>query len=170
MKRAALVLAWSGLAASAVVHVASFAGVSLFERFVFLHLGLFLLAIPAAFSAKRRTVSWPPGAAFRALTEGGPRWGGRALAIGYAYVVANMVTLIVLSEGGTPAIRDGRYVLRDGGGLIRELTGSEYRWQLAHASRMSSACWVLGYLFFIVRYWAPSASAARVADDARPRP
>ena len=104
MKRAVLLFAWSCFAVSVVIHAASFIGVSLFEKFVFLHFGVFVLGIPAVFSAKNRNIRrgpwWPPGASLRALTEGGPRWGARALIVGYVYFVANFVALFVLSGIG----------------------------------------------------------------------
>jgi hypothetical protein len=48
-----------------------FSGVSLFEQFVFLHFGVFVLGSPAVFS-RRKVPGWPPGAAWHALLDGAP--------------------------------------------------------------------------------------------------
>jgi hypothetical protein len=76
MRRVAFKFALVSLALSLVVHLASFVGESLFEKFVFLYFGIFVLGFPAAFSAKnwkiRKGPWWPPGGSLRALTEGGP--------------------------------------------------------------------------------------------------
>ena len=167
MRRLALYFASACLVLSLSVNVASYFGISLFEKFVFLHFGIFLLGIPAAFSAKNRNIRkspwWPPGAGFRALTEGGPTWGSKALIGGYVYALIQFVALLVLSRAGTPAIRDGKYILHSHGRLIRELTETEYGWQLAHVSRMFSAGWALFYLFFIIWYWSPRAKPTDVS-------
>lgn len=167
MRRLALYFASVCLVLSLVVNVASYFGISIFEKFAFLHIGIFVLGIPAAFSAKnwkiRKGPWWPPGASLRALTEGGPTWGRRAIIWGYAYFIAQFVALLVLSQAGTPAIRDGRYILHSHGRLIRELTEAEYGWQVAHVARMFSAGWALAYVFFIVWYWSPKAKPTDVA-------
>jgi hypothetical protein len=77
------------------------------------------------------------------------------------YFALNMVALFILGEGGSPGVRGGRFILEGHGGLIRELTESEYRWQLSHVSRMFSAGWGLAYTFFVVWY-----SARRSTDSA----
>jgi hypothetical protein len=151
-----VVLAWVGFGASVLVHVASLFGVSLLERFWFLHFGIFALAIPAAVSPRNlqlkgqsRRVAW------RALMDGVPRWVGPALIVGFAYFVLNMIALYVLGEGGGPVVRNGRFVLADHGRVIRELTESEYRRQLSHVARMFSAGWALFYAFLVVWYSTP---------------
>jgi hypothetical protein len=163
MRRFAFYFALVSLTLSLVVHLASFFSVSLFEEFAFLHIGIFVLGIPAAFSAKNWKIKkgpwWPPGASLRALTEGGPTWGPRALIAGQVYALIQFVALLVLSQAGTPAIREGKYILHSHGRLIRELTETEYGWQLAHVARMFSAMWALFYLLFIVWYW-PKAEPA----------
>jgi hypothetical protein len=157
-RRLAVALAWFGLGASVLVHVVSFFGVSLFEQFVFLHFGVFVLGIPAVFS-RRKVPGWPPGAAWRALLDGAPSWAGRALQIAWVYFALNMVALFILGEGGSPDVRDGRFILHNHGQLIRELTESEYRWQLSHVSRMFSAGWALAYTFLVVWYSARRSTA-----------
>jgi hypothetical protein len=152
-RRLAVALSWFGLGASVLVHGVSFFGVSLFEQFAFLHFGVFVLGIPAVFS-RRKVPGWPPGAAWQALLEGAPPWAGRALQVAWIYFALNMVALFVLGEGGSPAVQDGRFILHSHGKLIRELTQSEYRWQLSHVSRMFSAGWALAYTFFVVWYSA----------------
>lgn len=167
MRRLALSFASVCLVLSMVVNVASYFGISLFEKFAFLHIGIFVLGIPAVFSAKnwkiRKGTWWPPGASLRTLTEGGPTWGRRALGWGYAYFIVQFVALLVLSQAGTPVIRDGKYILHRHGRLIRELTETEYGWQLAHVARMFSAGWALAYLFFIIWYWSPKAMSTDLA-------
>ena len=137
MRRLALYFASACLVLSLLVNVASYFGISLFEKFVFLHFGIFLLGIPAAFSPKNRKIRkspwWPPGAGFRALTEGGPTWGPKALIGGYVYALIQFVALLVLSQAGTPAIRDGKYIWRLPGGVRRHRTADA-------VSRTDSPC------------------------------
>jgi hypothetical protein len=106
MRRLALYFASACLVLSVFVNAASYFGISLFENFVFLHFGIFVLGIPAALSAKNREIRkspwWPPGAGFRALTEGGPTWGRKTLIGAYVYAVTQFVALFVLSRGGHP--------------------------------------------------------------------
>jgi hypothetical protein len=155
---------------SLLVHLVSFFGVSLFEQFAFLHFGLFLLAIPAAFSRKVRQVGkkWlSPRESWRALLDGAPSWAGRVLVLGWVYSALNMVVLFVLGEGGTPEAQDGRFILHDHGRLIRELTEAEYRWQLSHVSRMFSAVWALAYTSFLVLYWIPRSTGSALGRTDR---
>lgn len=66
-------------------------------------------------------------------------------------MMVNMGVLFVLGEGGSPQAQDGRFILHSHG----ELTDAEYRWQLAHVSRMFSAGWALAYTFFVFWYSVP---------------
>jgi hypothetical protein len=128
--RIAFAIAWFGLGASLLVHVVSFFGASLFERFLLLHVGVFALGIPASFSRKNRQLrtSWrAPWQSWRTLLQGAPPWAVRVLFVEWPYFVVNMAVLFILGEGGSPKAQDGHFILQGHGGVIRELTEAEYR-------------------------------------------
>jgi hypothetical protein len=168
MKKVAMWIAWIGLALSLVVHVVSFFGVSLFERFAFLHLGIFLIGVPIVFTVKNRTVmrgSKGPRETLQRSFEGGPIWGPKAVIYGFWYLVLNFGVLATLSHAGVLRVQEGRYLLMRGGSLIAELSQSEYQWQLSHRARLFSAAWALGYLSLALWYRSPKTPGTLLAGQ-----
>jgi len=56
--------------------------------------------------------------------------------------------ILFLSQGGGPAIRDGKYVLQSPWGrIIRELSEEEYERQKDYLAREFSAGWMMVYSF-----------------------
>jgi hypothetical protein len=60
-----------------------------------------------------------------------------------AYALVNFAVFIVLSEGGGPHERDGKYVLQEHGTVLRELSEAEYHQQRAYVVRGFSGHWML---------------------------
>lgn len=141
----ALVLSWAGLAAAIFVNVASCFGIGLINQFSFLHFGFLGLAIFAVRVEKKRKAS----AALGGAPDRWSPWVGSIALFSFLYFVINFVALFFLSDGGSPSVEDGQYVLQSHGRLIRTLTEPEYRWQVAHVSRMFSSCWMMFYSVFI---------------------
>lgn len=170
LRRFAASLAWLGLMLSLVVHVASFLGVSLMQRFVFLHLGIFALGVPVVLSSRNLSLLKKAAAArWRAVLDGAPAWAQRAVQLAFLYFALNLIALLLLGERGSPEIRGGRFVLVEGRRIIRELTESEYRWKLAHVARMFSAGWGVAYLFFAaIWYRAPATGPAPLGRSDHP--
>lgn len=136
-----------GFILALIVHVSALLGVDVAARFHgvwFLHAALFVVFIPFVIFARRDFGAQPSliqiGAAL-------PRW---VVAIGliiFVYAVVNFLIFMAGTEGGSPSIRDGKYLLLEHGKLIRELTASEY-WALqTNVVRGFSGHWLV--LFFV---------------------
>ena len=70
-----------------------------------------------------------------------------------AYTFVNFMLFFYLSEGASPGISIGSYVLQSHGTVIRELTESEYNWQQAYILRGFSGHWLIFYLLPAVYFW-----------------
>ena len=143
-------LALVGFALSALVHLATFVGVNpqgIFPGVWVLHLGIFLVWVPAIFGAEKLG-KWPTrGKLWGFLVEKGPRWMQVLCVILAVNAVFNFLfTGCVLNEGGGPGRIDGRPVLHHGGEVIRELTEEEFEKHQAYVVRVFSAIWLVFYL------------------------
>jgi len=56
------------------------------------------------------------------------------LIMGYAAINFHLTSSLM--EGGTPIIKDGKYIFQSHGTFIRELSSTEYFWQKAYALRL----------------------------------
>lgn len=91
-----------------------------------------------------------------------PEWSKRLAVVLLAYAIFNFLfTMIVLNEGGFPAVVDGRAVLHtyNFGVVIRELTPAEYQLHQAYVVRASSGHWML--LYYLAAMGAHSHVVAR---------
>ena len=143
MKVAFSIFAVCGFFASLLTHLTTFFGINpaKYVPWVWvLHLGIFIAMIPLLIAQRRKK-------AFRQdMLAALPHWARYAITGFFAYAFLNFALFFFLSEGGSSAIRDGKYVLHSHGQIIRELSEQEYELQRAYELRGFSGHWMLFYL------------------------
>jgi hypothetical protein len=147
MKMFLSIFALVGFLASLLVHSLTFLGISAAEYVPWvwmLHVGIFVAVIPLIGKDVRRD-----------LVNRKPRWVQAVLIFFIAYAVINFILFFWLSQGGTPDIWDGKYVLHSHGKLIRELSEREYHLQQAYVLRGFSGHWMIFYLLPVLNFWCP---------------
>jgi len=145
MSRILGLLSLVGFGLAAVVHVASLAGVDVSQRFPLvwlLHIGIFVLFIPFAFSSRRVLGKRPSFSDMRALIPGWVFVIGVAV---FGYALLNFALFIASTQGGSPSIEEGKYVLQNHGHVIREITEAEYVAFRANELRGFSGHWLAFY-------------------------
>jgi len=146
-------LAFLGFVLSLTVHITALLGMDLSTTIPFvwsLHVGVFVVFIPFVFSS-RKVLGAKSG--LTKIREFFPVW---VLALGtviVAYAFVNFMLFFLASQGGSPAIHDGKFVLQDHGRLIRELTAGEYAAFKANELRGFSGHW-LPFYFLPFAYFA----------------
>jgi hypothetical protein len=139
-----------GFILSFAVHISALIGIdaaSTFPPIWGLHIGALAVFFPIVVSARKSFGIRPTFAQFRSTL---PTW---VIAVGagiFAYAIINFMFFIAGTEGGSPSISDGHYILQNHGKFIRELTQNEYSAFKANEVRGFSGHW----LFF---YFAPFA-------------
>jgi len=88
-----------------------------------LHVGMFVVFVPMFFSIRMEFGRRPK---MRELLSLFPPRARAALVAAMLYTVFNFLAFFVLSEGGTPEIRNNQFVLMNHGKLIRNLSRDEY--------------------------------------------
>jgi hypothetical protein len=139
--------ALAGLILSLTVHVSALFGVDVASRFHgvwFLHAGIFVVFIPFVLFARHDFGAQPSLMQIGATL---PRWVVVIGLIIFVYAIANFLIFMAGTEGGSPTMRDGKYLLLNHGKLIRELTASEYSAFQANVVRGFSGHWLV---FFFV--------------------
>ena len=137
--------AFTGLLLSLAVHVASLAHVdvaSAYPEVWLLHVGIFLVFIPFVFLSRRTLGAKPSLATVKAAFP------MSLVAIGcvlIAYTALNFLLFFLASDGGSPAIKDGSFVLQEHGHFIRQLSSAEYTRYRANELRGFSGHWLLFY-------------------------
>lgn len=145
MNRFFAILALIGFVLSAFVHVAALAGVDVSEKIPLvwmLHAGVFIVFIPFVFSSRKVLGAKPSLSDMRTLVPGWIALAGIAV---FGYAMVNFLIFIASTDGGSPSIREGRYVLQSHGHLIREITRSEYVALRANELRGFSGHWLVFY-------------------------
>jgi hypothetical protein len=134
-----------GFILSLFVHLLSLFGVdvaSIFKPIWFLHIGLFLVVVPIIFFEQKSLSTLNKFARAKSVL---PRRISLSRKVLHVYAVVNFVIWVFLSEGGTPDIRDGKYILHNHGKLMRELTQNEYKLFLINKMRFFSGIWLVFY-------------------------
>jgi hypothetical protein len=145
MNRFFALVAFVGLVLAAAVHVAAVAGIDVTERIPLVwlpHVGIFVVFIPFIFSARKVLGAKPSLSDIRALLPGWVILAGAALLI---YVIINFAIFVVSTQGGSPLIQEGKYVLQNHGQLIREISQAEYTTFQANELRGFSGHWLVFY-------------------------
>ena len=134
-----------GLLISCAVHIASLIGINVSQHIpgiFLLHIGVFIVFIPFVLASQKtlgRRPSWSQlGAVF-------PTWSLLATCILMLYVLINFALFSIATEGGSPSIVDGKYLLSNHGKLIRELSFAEFNAFKANEIRGFSGHWLLFY-------------------------
>lgn len=127
----------------------------------FLHLGIFVVFLPFVISMRSTYGSNLSKGQLKAIL---PRWANMVLAVTFVYAFLNFALFFMRSEGGSPAIRDGVYVLQNHGKVMRELTEPDYKLYQSYVVRGFSGHWLVFYLvpslYFLVRRRETTASPA----------
>ena len=126
-----------------------------------LHLGVFVVFLPLVFALRR---AYGENLSKAQLYSILPRWANTLVILTFAYVFLNFALFIFRTEGGSPEVRDGFYVLQSHGKVIRELSYAEFKLYQAYVLRGFSGHWLVFYLvptlYFLVRRENQEASIA----------
>ena len=145
-----------GFLAALAVHAFALSGIAvqdIWPTVWALHIGVFVVFIPAAFYLRKHSDENDPVALFRGL----PTWAGLALVALFVYAFLNFFVSLSKTAGATPELRDGRYVLHNKGSVVREITKEEYTAGRAAQARLFSGHWLLFYsipvgVFLLLRH------------------
>ncbi len=138
-------VAVAGFLLSAAVHLSALSHVNLVKEFPntwFLHVGIFVVFIPAFVLAR---IDFGSNPSLTQISATLPRWATIACIALIAYAAVNFLVFAAGTVGGSPDIRDGKYVLLDHGRLIREITASEYVTLKTNVVRGFSGHWLVFY-------------------------
>lgn len=138
-------VALAGFVLAGTTHVFALAGVDVAEHVPFvwlLHVGIFAVFVPFVFSSRKVLGTRPSLADMRALVPGWVFFAGLAV---WIYMMVNFALFAAATQGGNPAVEAGKYVLKNHGRLIRELSGAEYEALRANELRGISGLWLCFY-------------------------
>jgi hypothetical protein len=141
------VLAAAGLVLSAAVHFSTFAGVDPLDLAPWvwlLHIGIFVVFVPAIFLANRAKAGKRESLASQ--FPNAPRWMAWMTGLFFAYAFVNFAVFIFLMREGSPHQReDGTYALTDHGRTVREISAEEFHRRQGYVARGFSGHWMLFY-------------------------
>ncbi len=159
-------LAAVGLVLSAAVHSSTFAGVDpveLVPRVWLLHLGIFLVFIPAIAVANRAKPEKSQSLASQ--FPHAPRWLAWMTGLFFAYALVNFAVFMFLVREGSPTRReDGTYAITDHGRTVREISAEEFHRRQGYVARGFSGHWMLFYSASLLAL----VSRLRTPTDGRP--
>ena len=146
-----------GFAASLLVHVAALQGVDVAAHISgvwLLHLGIFAVFIPLVLLFRRDLGS---RTSLLRIATALPRLVAILGAIIFVYAIINFMLFMAATEGGSPTIQDGRYLLLNHGKLIREISLEEYSAFKVNEVRGFSGHWLVFYYVAAVCFlcWKP---------------
>jgi hypothetical protein len=141
-----------------LVHILSLAAVDVEEKVPFtwlLHFGIFIVWFPVVldlvkneelqeYKQSKKQNRMNPIVFLKILFKETPTWMKVIALAGYFYAMINFM-LFFTSQGGTPSIKDGQYILHNHGRLIKILTEQEYHHFKANVVRVFSGHWILFY-------------------------
>lgn len=132
------------LIVSLIVHVSTFLGIDPMAKWpgvMFIHLTIFPPFIAAIYYGNR--IGGKMQGREDRVTSSAPGWLQVLAGVFFVYALVNFAIFLVLVEGGVPEERDGRYLLRDHGHILRELSEAEYHRKQAYVVRGFSGHWML---------------------------
>ena len=170
IRRILTIFAAAGLAASAVVYFATFAGLTLNgANFLFafaLHVGVFALFAPMCW-VEREAIK-DHEFFMKGFAAGKPTWAVPTVQFLGAFAVANFVLFLILSRASSPEILHGQFVLNNHGTITKVLTESEYSRLKADELRLFASGWVFFYSAGAIYWWFPRSCPA-ISQSPAPR-
>jgi hypothetical protein len=155
-RRFLAILSLAGLAASMVVYVGSFKGLTLDRMgswmFV-LHIGIFVLLIPMYAieypGIRNRTF-------FRhELRRGKPVWAYYMGQLFGAFFLIHFILFFLVSHGAAPKIVDGKFALDNHSQITTWLTEAEFLSLKGYELRIFATGWMSFYSFAATYWWFP---------------
>lgn len=134
-----------GFLLSLVVHVSALLridSVALYPSVWLLHFGIFMVYIPFVLDTRKTLGARPSMAQLKSLLPPPIIAAGIAM---LGYMLINFAFFLMATEGSSPAIRDGQYILQCHGHFVRELTANEYKAFLVNEVRGFSGHWLFFY-------------------------
>lgn len=171
MNRPIALVALLGFLLSLGVHVTALLGIDVSEKMPFvwgLHVGIFAVFIPFVFSIRKILGDKPTLIEFRKLIPG---WVATLMFMLMGYTFINFALFMLATEGGSPIIHDGKFILQNHGHLIRELSSTEYAAFRANELRGFSGHWLMFYFVpfaFFMFHDQPDSLMRRAALKNRP--
>jgi hypothetical protein len=158
MKKYLFYFALTGWTLGMLVHILSLADIDVTEKVPFvwlLHIGIFVVWVPVVLDLKKNEElqeyqqsgmlnRMNPIGFFKILFKETPTWMTIIAGAGFFYALINFM-LFIASQGGTPDIKDGQFILHNHGQLIKILTEQEYHHYKANEVRGFSGHWILFY-------------------------
>ena len=142
-----ILAAWCVFAAvllflSLTAHACTFFGIDPLQKspaVMFIHVAIFPPFGAAIFYTNKLKAAKSQDMAMKAAPR--PlRWLTGAFGL---YAMVNFVLFVILSEGGGPSQRDGKYVIEDHGTVVREISEAEFHRKQAYIVRGFSGHWML---------------------------
>ena len=145
MNRLIGLAALAGFVLSLVVHVSALLGFDVSAKVPYvwsLHVGIFFVFVPLVFSSRKAFGARP---SLSEIRKAFPAW---VVALGtliLAYAALNFFLFMLATDGGSPSIKDGKFILQSHGKFIRDLSASEYAAFKANEVRGFSGHWLVFY-------------------------
>jgi hypothetical protein len=167
-RRYLAILSLAGLAASMVVYVGSFKGLTLDRMgswmFV-LHVGIFVLLIPMY------AIEYP-GIRKRTFLRDGfrrdkPVWAYYMVQLFGAFFIIHFVLFLLVSHGAAPRIVDGKFCLDNHGQITKWLTEAEFLSLKGCELRIFATGWMFFYSFATTYWWFPRGKGAASQGNAK---
>jgi len=150
MRKVIAMAAVPGFVAGIYISIASFFGLTMDKlgaRAIFLHLGIFALAIPLAFVDR-----WSKGVN---PLSGKPRWVARSMQILFLLFVVQFFVFLALSHAASPEIINGEYVLNSHGKIVGHISERDYLVLKGWELRLFASGWVVFYYALMLDWWFP---------------
>lgn len=156
MKKLIFYFAVIGWILGLTVHILSLDDYDTTAKFPFiwlLHIGIFVVWFPAVYDLTkneelktyRQSATLTNSLGFyKIVFRNTPTWLTIIASVGFFYAIINFI-LFMASQHGSPEIRDGQYILREHGKLIKTLTEQEYHHYRANEVRGFSGHWLAFY-------------------------
>lgn len=164
MKRSIGWIALGGFIISLAVHAAAIVGTDVQEHLPFiwiLHVGMFVVFVPMVLAVRKQ----PQRGNIMALLGTFPPWARILTPLLFVYVIVNFGIFMIGSADGTPALREGRYVLQRRGEVLREISATEFHERNAAVLRGFSGHWLLFYFVPLVFFAARSDAEGSTEGD-----
>jgi hypothetical protein len=127
-----------------VVHASTFLGIDPIAKWpgvMFLHVAIFPPFFAAVYYSKGFGIKDQMHQ--QRAGKSAPRWLRILTGAFFVYAFLNFAVFAILSEGGMPAKRDGKYVVTSRGKVLRELSEAEFHRRQAYVVRGFSGHWML---------------------------